>query len=671
MIDTGGQPEFMEVMPCLIHNSDLTILVLDVTKSLDAYPTLTFHDDGTAFKKPIVSPRTIRQIIQQLARTMQAKRGKKKGVKSSKFLVIGTHKDCVDKAKLSKVLSALNEELKTIFLPAMEEELIVFGEGKIVCAVNLLNPDRDDEKAFDSIRDSIVSACIGIEIDTPLCLFMFEQDAIKYAEEQKGKGRPVLVLSLEECLQVGARLKMGREMVQAALIYFHRHNVFLYFRRILPNLVFLDPQVPLDFVNAIVRFSYKAKSGAIGPLTAQQIRFCSEGILTEELLQHECLSTSFIPDLYEPRHALNLFQHIFTVAPLSEDSSAATNSRQPLTARITEPAKKTATAPGKVPQVGKTEYLMMCLLPDKALNEICKCLPSSPQISPLLVKFSNDCAPNGSFSNTVSCLISSFKWKIAHTRQRKAECLAHNIVTLQPQTAPVKVTLVNSTSYFEIHINSGSTDDTPLEEYSEIRSTIFAALKKVFQTMQFEDIEVEPAFLCPCDPTSAAHAATIFPQSAVTTESQLVCSEQNVRVGKMQWSHGVWFPEWHREKQPPKPLPTTTALPQEMPTVKATDRPTLLQLTYFKTPSGSINITEQIGTSYRNLGLHLLEDANGVVTKAIRDQYHHDAATINYEILQRWIQGKGRQPVQWSTLIDVLKKIELSPLAKKIADSLQ
>ena len=670
MIDTGGQPEFMEVMPCLIHNSDLTILVLDVTKSLDAYPTLTFHDDGTAFKKPIVSPRTIRQIIQQLARTMQAKRGKKKGVKSSKFLVIGTHKDCVDKAKLSKVLSALNEELKTIFLPAMEEELIVFGEGKIVCAVNLLNPDRDDEKAFDSIRDSIVSACIGIEIDTPLCLFMFEQDAIKYAEEQKGKGRPVLVLSLEECLQVGARLKMGREMVQAALIYFHRHNVFLYFRRILPNLVFLDPQVPLDFVNAIVRFSYKAKSGAIGPLTAQQIRFCSEGILTEELLQHECLSTSFIPDFYEPRHALNLFQHIFTVAPLSEDSSAATNSRQPLTARITEPAKKTATAPGKVPQVGKTEYLMMCLLPDKALNEICKCLPSSPQISPLLVKFSNDCAPNGSFSNTVSCLISSFKWKIAHTRQRKAECLAHNIVTLQPQTTPVKVTLVNSTSYFEIHVNAGSTDDTPLEEYSEIRSTIFAALKKVFQTMQFEDIEVEPAFLCPCDPTSAAHAATIFPQSAVTTKSQLVCCEQKVRVGKLQWSQGVWFPEWHGGKQLSKPLPMSTALPQEIP-VKGTDRPTLPQLINFETRSGGINITESIGLHYKQLGPLLLQDNDGTITETIERECFYKVKEINQEILQRWIQDKGRQPVQWSTLIDVLKKIELSPLAKKIADSLQ
>ena len=657
MIDTGGQPEFMEVMPCLIHNSDLTILVLDLTKSLDAYPTLTFHDDGTAFKKPIVSPRTIRQIIQQLARTMQAKRGKKKGVKSSKFLVIGTHKDCVDKAKLSEVLSALNEELKTIFLPAMEEELIMFGKGKIVCAVNLLNPDRDDENAFDSIRDSIVSAGIGIEIDTPLCLFMFEQDAIKYAEEQKGKGRHVMVLSLEECLQVGARLKMGREMVQAALIYFHRHNVFLYFRQILPNLVFLDPQVPLDFVNSIVRFSYKAMSGAIGPLTAQQIRFCSEGILTEELLQHECLSTIFIPKLYEPRHALNLFQHIFTIAPLSEDSPEATVSRQPLTAHITEPAKKTATASGKPPQVGKTEYLMMCLLPDKSQSEVHDCLPSTSPVSPLLVRFSNGCVPSGSFGNTVSCLISSFKWKIAQ-RQQKTECLAHNIVTLRPHNAPVKVTLVNSTHYFEIHMNVGIANDTPPKEYcSEIHCTIFEALKKVFQTMQFDDIEIEAAFLCPCDPTSA-HVATIFPESAVTTKSQLVCSETELSVGKLQWSHGVWFPEWHGEKQPPKPLPT----------IKATDRPTLPQLINFETRSDSIKITERIGTSYSKLGPLLLRDDDGSVTQAIRDQYQRDAAKINQEILQRWIQGK---PVQWSTLIDVLKKIELSELAKEILDNLQ
>ena len=686
MIDTGGQPEFMEVMPCLIHHSDLTILVLDLTKSLDAYPALLFYENGTAFNKPIVSPRTNRQILKQIVRTMQAKRGKKKRVHSSKILVIGTHKDCIKEDKLSEVLHNLNKELAAIFLPTMEEELILYRKGEIVHALNLLSPDSDDEKVLDCIRKNISKAGIGVEMNTPLCLFMFEQDAIKYAEEQREKGRHVMVLSLDECLLVGARLKMSSEVVQAALIYFHCHNVFLYFRHILPNLVFLNPQVPLDFVNAIVRFSYMAKTDTSLSLTAQQVRFCDEGILTEELLQHEYLSTSFVPNLYEPRHALNLFQHIFTIAPLSEDSTLAESS-EPYTIDSQNPAQTTCIKPSqkslaqislsesaqkllatpaqKLPDARKTEYLMMCLLPDKSQIEIDHCLPSTSHVFPLLLQFSNDCAPSGSFGNTISCLISSFKWKIAHTRQGKLECLAHNIVTLRPHNAPVKVTLVNSTCYFEIHIN---VKDSSLEKYCpEINSTIFAAVRKVFQTMQFDDIEVEPAFLCPCDPT-CAHAATIFPKSDVTIKSMLECSETEDIVGKLEWNQRVWFQDWHLEKQE-KVLQQS---PQPNERLPATDcQPTLPQLIDFKTSTGSMNITECIGTSYSKLGPLLLRDNDGAVTQAIREQYHLDAAKINQEILQRWLQGKGRQPVQWFTLIDVLKKIQLSPLAKEIEDNLQ
>ena len=108
---------------------------------------------------------------------------------------------------------------------------------------------------------------------------------------------------------------------------------------------------------------------------------------------------------------------------------------------------------------------------------------------------------------------------------------------------------------------------------------------------------------------------------------------------------------------------------ERLPTTE--DRPTLLELIDFKTSTDSINIIKYIGTHYDVLGTLLLQDNDGAVTQAIRDQYQRDADKINYEIMRQWIQGKGRQPVQWSTLIDVLKKIELSVLAKKIEDVLQ
>ena len=73
MVDTGGQPEFIEIMPSLIHNSNFTMLVLNLAQSLDDYPPIAFHEDGRAFKRPLPSVLTNRQVIHQFARTLQAK----------------------------------------------------------------------------------------------------------------------------------------------------------------------------------------------------------------------------------------------------------------------------------------------------------------------------------------------------------------------------------------------------------------------------------------------------------------------------------------------------------------------------------------------------------------------------------------------------------------------
>lgn len=100
-------------------------------------------------------------------------------------------------------------------------------------------------------------------------------------------------------------------------------------------------------------------------------------------------------------------------------------------------------------------------------------------------------------------------------------------------------------------------------------------------------------------------------------------------------------------------------------------RPTLPQLISFKTRSGNINVLEQIGADYRKLGVLLLDDDTGAVTQAIFRQYQHDATDINIEILQRWIQGKGKLPVDWATLIRALKEIGLSELARKMEQTLK
>ena len=67
----------------------------------------------------------------------------------------------------------------------------------------------------------------------------------------------------------------------------------------------------------------------------------------------------------------------------------------------------------------------------------------------------------------------------------------------------------------------------------------------------------------------------------------------------------------------------------------------------------------------------LLEDAAGTVTEAIVTKHNRGADAINCEILHKWIQDKGKQPVQWTTLVEVLNDIKLSELAKERKENLK
>lgn len=82
--------------------------------------------------------------------------------------------------------------------------------------------------------------------------------------------------------------------------------------------------------------------------------------------------------------------------------------------------------------------------------------------------------------------------------------------------------------------------------------------------------------------------------------------------------------------------------------------------------NGIRNIPEEIGTNYFQFGVHLLDDPSGQCIRNIQWQYHNSPKIINEEILRRWLEGEGRKPVQWATLIQVLKDISMLTLAEDI-----
>ena len=412
MIDTGGQPECLEVIPSLIHNANLTILVVDISRHLDENPESTYHEEGNEFNKkrePLLYSN--RQIIEQIAHTMCTG--------SSKIIVVGTH---IDHVKEDSVLIDMNNYLEQVLKGS---ELFVKSNDEVFFPIDLEHCGDDDE-TINNVRKCI-EGHEAEEIELPPSFVMFEYEIMKFFERKMEETRKVKVITFQECLEIGKRLKMDKTVVKAALIHFHENNIFLFFQK--PQLVFLEPQVLLNFVNTIVAFSYKITkpdNKISPPLTKEQRDELEKGIFTEQLLKHRNISGNFVPGIFEAHHAIDIFENLHTIAKVVEE-------------------RKT------------TKYIMMCLLPrlkqeefdSKEQSLISECT----LVEPLLLHFGKYCAPNGCFGRTIACLMFNKNWKIQYTCDKTPECLKHDILTLRPCGKQFKVTLVNNTKYFTVYVH--------------------------------------------------------------------------------------------------------------------------------------------------------------------------------------------------------------------------
>ena len=131
------------------------------------------------------------------------------------------------------------------------------------------------------------------------------------------------------------------------------------------------------------------------------------------------------------------------------------------------------------------------------------------------------------------------------------------------------------------------------------------------------------------------------------------------------------------QQTPPEPRPSSHPFPQSTPpepprSVAMSDKPTLPLLQHFTTPSGdAISITQRIAGNSHILGIRLLNDTYGSITANIKAQYRHDQCQMIEEIFRKWLEGTGRTPQTWATLVTVLREMQMAALAHNIEQSMR
>ena len=119
-------------------------------------------------------------------------------------------------------------------------------------------------------------------------------------------------------------------------------------------------------------------------------------------------------------------------------------------------------------------------------------------------------------------------------------------------------------------------------------------------------------------------------------------------------------------------LPHKTAVHGSSPcgyVFSAGDHPHLNILCHFPVKDSFIDIAKEIATDYKLFGTQLLKDSNGSKVRII-EMKHKDPVNIAVEILEQWLQGRGRMPVTWETLVKCLRDTNLNVLADIVESSL-
>ena len=275
-IDSGGQPQFHEVLPAFIRNTTATIFVMKLSERLDEHPMIEYYDvNGEICGKPYRHALSNEQMLQCCIRTIHS-RPSKEG-KHSKTLVVGTHRDIENSC--SELRAEKNRKLIGMLTPSLQDHLVFYHPffRSPFFPINAKTPIEQDHQVCAEIRKQIEdkkNAPPPYKI--PIGWFLLEQGIIKASKEG--------VISKSECLGLAALLNINAEALKAALEYFDDLNIFLYYPTVLPHLVFSDSQVPLNKVTELVHFSYSLQGDS--PPVALEGKwqwFQDRGIVTLEM----------------------------------------------------------------------------------------------------------------------------------------------------------------------------------------------------------------------------------------------------------------------------------------------------------------------------------------------------------------------------------------------------
>ena len=498
LVDSGGQPQFHELLTAFVRNASIGIFVHKLSERLDDNPHVQYFDkQGEQCGKGYPSPLSNRDILQHCVQTVRSLPYTTEESIRPQLAIVGTHRDEEHQCK-GETREEKNKQLFEIVRPIRDDVFFCTGMQEVIFPVNAKSPEPEDRAIVNCLRQKIESLKPPAE-KLPLQWYGLELEIEKEALEKRR-----LVFTRDECLQVAKRLRfLNDKALDAALIYLDKLNIFLYYPSVLPKLLFCSPCVLQDKVSELVEESYRIKHDLdlCDFVPGELMKFCHLGQVTAQHLEKY---PKHYTEFFTPADLLKLFESLLIVAAIDRDT-----------------------------------YFMPSLLDVLKRSEFDR----PPCGCPLVIFFKDGCAPLGLFSSLIAFLLSDKNkpnsWLIAVDIRK----LYRNYITFGlGDSCPGSVTLIDSATFFEVHLTI-ECEDLPLLYNGTCRCvsrTILTGLSEAINARNFQNVRYQEAIICPCK--ESRHTLHPALPSTTTTGTQIWrCTKRPQACGKLKDCHLAWL----------------------------------------------------------------------------------------------------------------------------------
>ena len=510
--DNGGQPQFHDIASLFIRHASVGLFVMRLTDDFHDYPFDDLYESGKLVGTPSPSHLSHGETIMSLLRSFLSHSHHEF---HPKCIFIGTFLDMVKDPKLVHKQNSVLIEV----LPAELKKNLVYsdrGMNRLIFALNACSRDHTTQKVAQAIRNKIESSH-SFDIKVPLWWFIIELSLQKLSS-LLGRG----VLKKNECIELAQHLGFQPDALQAALVYFDEMCIAHYYPEILPDIVFVDPQVPLDKVSELTQHAIKLRkesnsldgSADYIPMDAKWKRFRDEGILTIDMLKDDCFKKHFEEDIFTPADLVAIMMKLLILAPLT--------------------ALPPIEIKSSLPQI---EFFMPSLLRCVPPSELEKHRVFSSSADPLLIRFRSGCIRCGVFCCLVVYLIKTCGWQVC-LPSGEPILLARNCVKFRLPNHSASVTLIDSFSCIEVHIKARP--QVCQRVCPEVRRSIMEGVNNASDALHYNNDKPLVSFFCPHDGSpentqSKLHFAEIFEDSNLWR-----CSVDVDLDGDLELKHTIW-----------------------------------------------------------------------------------------------------------------------------------